>query len=127
MGRKLRETARVSEGFMLLRTAAVCLGAFEWRYGHLRHFLPCIDGFFIFQQGQMQVRSQFAFGGNCVHQRAERLSACDALTDVDLTEQQPGVFADPLVGLPNLHAPAPKRVPRTGGHDAIAQAEDILA
>ena len=31
MGRKLRETARVSEGFVLLRTAAVCLGAFERR------------------------------------------------------------------------------------------------
>ena len=31
MGRKLRETARMSEGFMLLRTAAVCTGAFEKR------------------------------------------------------------------------------------------------
>ena len=31
MERKLRETARVSEDFMLLRTAAVCLGAFEKR------------------------------------------------------------------------------------------------
>ena len=31
MERKLRETARMSEGFMLLRTAAVCTGAFEKR------------------------------------------------------------------------------------------------
>ena len=31
MERKLRETAHVSEDFVLLRTAAVCLGAFEKR------------------------------------------------------------------------------------------------
>ena len=31
MERKLRETARMSEGFMLLRTAVVCTGAFEKR------------------------------------------------------------------------------------------------
>ena len=31
MERKLRETARMSEGFVLLRTAAVCTGAFEKR------------------------------------------------------------------------------------------------
>ena len=75
----------------------------------------------------MKMRSQFLFGGNCVHQRAERLTARDALSDYDLTEKQSGVFADPFIGLPNLHAPAPKRVPRTGGHDAVAQAENILA
>ena len=75
----------------------------------------------------MKMRSQFLFGGNCVHQRAERLTARDVLPDYDLTEKQSGVFADPFIGLPNLHAPAPERVPRTGGHDAVAQAENFLA
>ena len=75
----------------------------------------------------MKMRSQFLFGGNCVHQRAERLTARDVLPDYDLTEKQSGVFADALIGLPNLHAPAPERVPRTGEDNAVAQAENILA
>ena len=73
------------------------------------------------------MRSQFLFGGNCVHQRAECLTARDALPDYDLTEKQSGIFADPLIGLPNLHAPAPERVPRTGEDNAVTQTENLLA
>ena len=70
--------------------------------------------------------AQLAFGGYRVHQFADDLPACDALPDFDLAECQTGIFADSFVSLADLYAPAPERVPRTGGHHAVAQAEDVF-